>query len=60
MKKKQFYAVVIGRTTGVFSNWEETSKSVTRFPGNLYKGFPTKEEAVNWYLIQLDALKKDD
>lgn len=42
---KKYYAVKVGKTTGVFNNWEDCKKQVTGFSGAIYKSFPTFEEA---------------
>ncbi len=45
MAKNKFYAVKIGRKTGIFSSWDETKESVLSYPGAVYKGFSTLKEA---------------
>ncbi|PWN33075.1 uncharacterized protein FA14DRAFT_181739 [Meira miltonrushii] len=46
MKKKAgFYAVRVGRKTGVYDNWEECQMLVDGFSGAKFKKFETKEEA---------------
>lgn len=40
-----FYAVVQGRTTGIFLNWSDCKNSVVGYKGALYKKFSTIEEA---------------
>lgn len=45
MAAKKFYAVKKGKTTGIFSNWDDCKASVDGFPGASYKGFATLEEA---------------
>lgn len=45
MANKKFYAVKKGKITGVFEKWEECKASVDGFPGAIYKGFGTREEA---------------
>lgn len=45
MASKKFYAVKIGKVTGIFESWETCRSSVEGFPGARYKGFPTLEEA---------------
>ncbi|MCR5271733.1 MAG: ribonuclease H family protein [Lachnospiraceae bacterium] len=45
MAKKNFYAVKAGKTTGIFDNWDECKMSVTGYPGAIYKGFATYDEA---------------
>mgnify|MGYP003468969377 FL=1 len=61
-KKKKYYAVKKGATTGIFETWEECSKATIGFPGAEYKSFLTEEEA-NAYLnddnIYLKQIKND-
>lgn len=45
---KKYYAVRVGRKTGVFSTWDECSKQVIGFKGAIYKSFLTKEAAQNF------------
>lgn len=45
MTKKKFYAVKVGRNTGVFSSWVDCESQVKGFSGAVYKGFATKKEA---------------
>lgn len=45
----KFYAVRIGRQTGLFSTWEECKKQIDGFSGASYKSFKTIDEA-NAYL----------
>lgn len=45
MAKKNWYVVKKGKTPGVYSTWEECREQVLGFPGGIYKGFVTKEEA---------------
>ncbi|AAZ12557.1 ribonuclease H1 [Trypanosoma brucei brucei TREU927] len=45
MGKKRFYAVAVGRQTGVFSTWEECQKQVSGFSGARFKSFLTLQEA---------------
>lgn len=48
MAKKKFYAVAVGVTTGIYGNWPEAEAQVKGFGGAKYKGFVTREEAVDW------------
>ena len=41
----KYYAVRVGRRTGVFLTWAECQKQVTGFPGGVFKSFTTIEEA---------------
>lgn len=43
--KKNFYAVKKGRHPGIYRTWDECKKNVDGFPGAVFKGFATKEEA---------------
>ncbi|GLC55386.1 hypothetical protein PLESTB_000981800 [Pleodorina starrii] len=40
-----FYAVAVGRKTGVFRTWDEAEPSVRGFSGAVYKKFSTEAEA---------------
>jgi ribonuclease HI len=47
-KKKKYYAVAVGRATGIFTRWfgdGGAEKLVRGYAGAVYKGFPTIEEA---------------
>jgi ribonuclease HI len=47
-KKKKYYAVAVGRATGIFTQWfgdGGAEKLVRGYTGAVYKGFPTMEEA---------------
>ena len=45
MAKKNFYAVKVGKTPGIYTTWDETKAQVSGYPGAVYKGFITIEEA---------------
>ena len=50
-KKKQYYVVVNGQKPGIYSKWfgvGEAAEQVEGFPEAVYKGFYTREEAINW------------
>lgn len=42
---KKYYAVIKGRTPGIFNNWSETEKSVSGYSGAIFKSFGTLQEA---------------
>lgn len=48
MAKKKFYAVAVGRTNGIFTDWASTEKLVKGYAGAKYKSFPTRQEAEAW------------
>jgi ribonuclease HI len=43
--KKNYYAVKQGRKMGIFNSWAACREQVQGYPGALFKGFVTKEEA---------------
>ena len=48
MAKKNYYAVAVGRTPGIYNKWygeDETEGQVSGFPNAVFKGFPTRKEA---------------
>lgn len=46
MAKKKFYAVRVGKETGVFLTWAECQKQTKGVSGASFKSFPTYEQAV--------------
>ncbi|MGG3990064.1 viroplasmin family protein [Bacillus smithii] len=44
----KYYAVKVGRKTGIFNSWEECKKQVDGYSGASYKSFSTIEEAENY------------
>lgn len=49
---KKFYAVKHGKTTGIFTSWDECKSAVDGVPNAQYKGFGTSEEAEAYLLGQ--------
>lgn len=45
MAKKKYYAVVKGRTPGIYFTWEDCKAQVDQYPGAIYKSFPSITEA---------------
>ncbi|GAB1319874.1 hypothetical protein MFIFM68171_10084 [Madurella fahalii] len=41
----KFYAVRVGRSTGIYMSWEETRPLVNGFKGSDHKSFSTREDA---------------
>lgn len=41
----KFYAVKVGRKTGIFETWDECQEYVSGYPGALYKSFKSMSEA---------------
>lgn len=48
MAKNKFYAIAVGRCPGMYTDWPTAEKQVKGFPGALYKGFATEDEARRW------------
>lgn len=46
--KKKFYAVKVGKMVGVYENWEDCKEQVCGYPGAVYRGFKTLEEALSF------------
>lgn len=44
----KYYAVKAGKTTGIFTNWDDTKASVNGFSGAVYKRFTTEKEALDY------------
>jgi hypothetical protein len=42
----RFYAVLVGRTPGVYTTWDECSKQVNGFSGAKYKKFASESDAM--------------
>lgn len=45
MAKMKYYAVKVGRETGIFTAWSDCERQVKGYPNALYQSFKTKEEA---------------
>jgi viroplasmin and RNaseH domain-containing protein len=43
--KKKYYGVKVGRISGIYQTWDECKKQVIGYPGALYKGFTSLQEA---------------
>ena len=48
MAKPKFYAVAVGRTTGIFTSWSVAEAQVKGFAGARFKSFTTRAEAETW------------
>lgn len=42
---KKYYVVKVGKSVGIYNNWEDCKKQVIGFSGAIYKSFSTLEEA---------------
>ena len=52
----KYYAVLVGKEKGIFTNWDECKKQIHGYPGALYKSFTSLDEA-NDYLMQEQETK---
>lgn len=50
----KYYAVKVGKKTGIFTNWSEAEPLVKGYPGAKFKSFATKQEAEQY--LQGDAV----
>jgi len=48
MAKKKYYAVGVGRSCGIYTDWATAEKQVKGFAGAKSKSFPSKTEAEAW------------
>jgi len=46
--KKNYYAVSMGKTIGIFDSWLEAGASVTKFKGANHQGFSTMQDAADF------------
>ncbi len=45
---KKFYAVKVGKVPGIYESWAECQNQIHGFSGAVYKGFTTKEDALDF------------
>jgi len=55
---KKYYAVRVGRKTGVFTTWDECKSAVSGFSGAAYKSFTNKDDAIDF--VNGSVKKADD
>ena len=48
MAAKKYYAVKKGLTPGIYTNWPDCQAQINGYSGAIYKGFTTKEEAMEF------------
>jgi len=56
--KKKFYAVAVGRRSGIFTDWPSAEAQVKGYAGAKYQSFPSQEEARAWLLNPVYKKKK--
>ncbi len=52
MEPRKYYAVAVGRSTGVFTDWGVVLPAVNGYQGSKHKSFETKKEADLWLKAQ--------
>ena len=55
MPKLKYYAVAVGRDTGIFDTWEDVKPLVDGYHGSLHKSFDTRVQAEDWLLANRPA-----
>lgn len=58
MPKRKYYAVVAGRQPGIYDEWGGAGGAeaqVNAFPNAIYKSFPSRAEAEQWYKQRIGA-----
>lgn len=55
--KGKFYGVAIGRQPGIYESWDDARKQITSFPGAMFKGFATKEEAETYCSTPVEPIE---
>ena len=60
MAKKNFYAVKVGKTPGIYKTWPECQANTSGFPGTVFKGFETLAEAEAFMNIDGASVSSDD
>ncbi|MDD5759420.1 MAG: ribonuclease HI [Desulfobulbaceae bacterium] len=48
MATKKFYAIAVGRKPGIYEVWPVAQAQVQGYPGAVFKGFQSREEAEHW------------
>jgi len=59
-KKKKYYVVWKGKSTGVFTSWDICKKQITGFEGAQYKAFIDQKEAEKAFTKKYDDYKGKD
>jgi hypothetical protein len=49
-KPKKYYAVAVGRSTGIYTDWDEVESYVCGFSGSAHKSLKGRREAEKWYV----------
>lgn len=48
MATKKFYAIAVGRKPGIYEVWPIAQAQVQGYPGAIFKGFQSRQEAESW------------
>lgn len=52
MAKNKVYAVIKGKTPGIYFSWDDCKEQTLGFSGAIFKGFETEDEARKYYETQ--------
>lgn len=56
---KKYYAVKKGQTPGIYEDWDECKLQTQGYPGAIFKGFATREEAEAYLLSEGEGFESD-
>lgn len=59
MAKKNYYAVRIGKSPGIYTSWEDCKAQVTGYKGAIFKGFEEKKDAEDFMRAGETAFYED-
>jgi len=48
-KKPKYYAIRVGRKTGIVRTWEACQKAIIGYSGAVYKSFTEEQAALDWF-----------
>lgn len=60
MAKNSFYAVLVGRQPGIYTNWDDAKAQVEGFSGAKHQKFKTEEEAIAYMSPTVEGDKSID
>lgn len=58
--QQKYYAVRVGRTPGIYMNWEDCNKQIKGYKGAKFKSFASAEEAADFINDIEDTINEND
>lgn len=58
--QQKYYAVRVGRTPGIYMNWEDCNKQIKGYKGAKFKSFASAEEAADFINDVEDTVNEND